>query len=75
MSKENEETLAAIKEALDGIRNEQISIKKEMEENNKIIMKRLNSLYEYNEINDMRVRVFNRQLSYLKDEITRNNKK
>lgn len=75
MSKENEETLAAIKEALEVIRNEQISIKKEMEENNKIIMKRLNSLYEYNEINDMRVRVFNRQLSYLKDEITRNNKK
>jgi len=75
MNKENEETLAAIKEELDIIRKEQINIKKEILNNNKVIMKRLNSLYEYNEINDMRVRVFNKQLSYLRDEIIKNNKK
>lgn len=63
---EEEKTLAEIKVALDEIKNE-------ITKNNKIIMQRLNSLYEYNEINDMRVRVFSKQLEMLKNEITKKN--
>ena len=63
---EEEKTLAEIKVALDEIRNE-------ITKNNKIIMQRLNSLYEYNEINDMRARVFSKQLEMLKNEITKKN--
>lgn len=61
---QNEETLAAIKEELD-------VIKEELIKSNKVIMKKLNSLYEYNEINDMRARVFNEQLNYIKNKIER----
>lgn len=63
---EEEKTLAVIKVALDEIKNE-------ITKNNKIIMQRLNSLYEYNEINDMRARVFSKQLEMLKNEITKKN--
>ena len=63
---EEEKTLAEIKVALDEIKNE-------ITKNNKIIMQRLNSLYEYNEINDMRARVFSKQLEMLKNEITKKN--
>ena len=63
---EEEKTLAEIKVALHEIKNE-------ITKNNKIIMQRLNSLYEYNEINDMRARVFSKQLEMLKNEITKKN--
>lgn len=63
---EEEKTLAEIKVVLDEIKNE-------ITKNNKIIMQRLNSLYEYNEINDMRARVFSKQLEMLKNEITKKN--
>ncbi|MFR3920045.1 MAG: hypothetical protein ACLTXD_02660 [Clostridia bacterium] len=63
---EEEKTLAEIKVVLDEIKNE-------ITKNNKIIMQRLNSLYEYNEINDMRARVFSKQLEVLRKEITKKN--
>ncbi|MFR7873754.1 MAG: hypothetical protein ACLU33_00800 [Christensenellales bacterium] len=63
---EEEKTLAEIKVVLDEIKNE-------ITKNNKIIMQRLNSLYEYNEINDMRARVFSKQLEVLRNEITKKN--
>lgn len=63
---EEEKTLAEIKVILDEIKNE-------ITKNNKIIMQRLNSLYEYNEINDMRARVFSKQLEVLRNEITKKN--
>ena len=66
MYMEEEKTLAEIKVVLDEIKNE-------ITKNNKIIMQRLNSLYEYNEINDMRARVFSKQLEVLRNEITKKN--
>ena len=63
---EEEKTLAEIKVVLDEIKNE-------ITKNNKIIMQRLNSLYEYNEINDMRARVLSKQLEVLRNEITKKN--
>ena len=63
---EEEKTLAEIKVVLDEIKNE-------ITKNNKIIMQMLNSLYEYNEINDMRARVFSKQLEVLRNEITKKN--
>lgn len=63
---EEEKTLAEIKVVLNEIKNE-------ITKNNKIIMQRLNSLYEYNEINDMRARVFSKQLEVLRNEITKKN--
>lgn len=63
---EEEKTLAEIKVVLDEIKNE-------ITKNNKIIMQRLNSLYEYNEINGMRARVFSKQLEVLRNEITKKN--
>ena len=63
---EEEKTLAEIKVVLDEIKNE-------ITKNNKIIMQRLNSLYVYNEINDMRARVFSKQLEVLRNEITKKN--
>ena len=63
---EEEKTLAEIKVVLDEIKNE-------ITKNNKIIMQWLNSLYEYNEINDMRARVFSKQLEVLRNEITKKN--
>ena len=66
MSK-NEETLVAkidqINKRLDEIKEEQIYLKKLVEINNKTLMKRINDLQDYNEISDMRCRVFQEQIN------------
>ncbi len=55
---ENEETLAKrieeLNQKLDEIIDEQKNIKKQISKNNNVIMKRINKLQEYNEIDDMR---------------------
>lgn len=63
----DEETLALkIKELdkkLDLIINEQKNIKKEMETNKVSIMKRMNKLQEYNDINEMRNIILNEHIN------------
>lgn len=64
---ENEQTLAATFEILNNklneIINRQKELEKELKQNNKVIMQRINKIQEHNEIDDMRCKVSNNQLN------------
>lgn len=70
----DDETLVAkleeINKKLNEIKNEQNKLKNEINNNNKILMQRINKLQEYNEINDMRSKYFNEKLEYLSQKIS-----
>lgn len=76
---EKEQTLAVTIEALNGklneIINKQIEIEKEIQKNNKVIMQRINKVQEYNEIDDMRWKVSNKQLNAILKKILEINEK
>lgn len=56
------ETLEQINATLNEIKNKQIELEKQLKQNNKILMKRINKLQEYNEINDMREIIANEHI-------------
>ena len=51
------------------IKNEQENLTRMIEKNNKILMKRINKLQEYNEISDMRIQYLYHELKLIKDKI------
>lgn len=73
MNKINEETLAVIFEELnkklDEVINKQKELEKELKRNNKVIMQRINKVQEYNEIDDMRCKILNKQLNVILKKI------
>lgn len=77
--KENEQTLAvtieALNKKLDEIINRQMEIEKEIQKNNKVIMQRINKIQEYNEIEDMRWKVANKQLNVILKRVNELNEK
>lgn len=79
MKESNEQTLAVtveiLNEKLDEIINKQKEIEKKLQQNNKVIMQRMNKAQEYNEIDDMRCRISNSQLNVILKRITEINKK
>ena len=58
-----EELIMQINEVLNEIKNEQINIKKMVEENHKVNMKKFSKLIEYNEISDMTNQIFEKRIS------------
>lgn len=58
-----------LKDILINIRNEQKELEKIIVDNNKILMKRINILQEYNEICDMRHRNIYNELKNIKEKI------
>lgn len=63
MEQENEPTLAVILEEINGKLNvlikQQEEIKNELQQKNKAIMQRINKIQEYNEIDEMRIKILN----------------
>lgn len=66
MELKNEETLAAtleiINEKLDVLLKEQQEIRNELKQKNKVIMKRITKIQEYNEIDEMRIKLLNEHI-------------
>lgn len=58
-----------LKDILINVRNEQKELEKIIVDNNKILMKRINILQEYNEICDMRHRNIYNELKNIKEKI------
>lgn len=79
MKENNEQTLAEIVEVLNikiiEIIEKQKELEKEIKLNNKVTMKRINKLQEYNEIDDMRAKFSNSQLNVILKKITEIDKK
>ena len=79
MEKNNEETLAVkidiLNEKLDYIINKQKEAEKELQNNNKVVMQRINKIQEYNEIDDMRNTVLNNKLNTIMKRIVEIDKK
>ena len=57
------EKIEEIDNKLNGLIYKQQNIDKKIENNNKLIMKRINKLQEYNEINDMQAKITYRQMN------------
>lgn len=68
---EEEKTLALILENLNEKIEEVIKEEKEIKQKINVIMKKLEKIQEYNEIDDMRNVVFYNQLSNLQNNITK----
>lgn len=68
---ENEQTLAIILENLNVKIEEVLKEEKEIKQKISVIMRKLEKIQEYNEIDDMRNTVFNNQLSLIQKRITR----
>ena len=70
----DEQTLAVTVEILnrklDEIINKQREIESKLQQNNKVIMQRMNKAQEYNEIDDMRCKFSNSQLNVILKKIT-----
>lgn len=58
-----EELIIQINEILNEIKNEQINMKKMVEQNHKVNMKKFSKLLEYDEISDMTNQVFEKRIS------------
>lgn len=58
-----EELMIQINGILNEIENEQINMKKMVEQNHKVNMKKFSKLLEYNEISDMTNQVFEKRIS------------
>ena len=65
-----EEFLNEVQELLNEIRNEQIKLEKNVEQNHKINMKNFAKLKEFNEICDMTNQVFETRLSNIESMLT-----
>ena len=57
------EVIIQINEVLNVIKNEQINVRKMVEQNHKVNMKKFSKLLEYNEISDMTNQVFEKRIS------------
>lgn len=57
------EVIIQINEVLNEIKNEQINVRKMVEQNHKVNMKKFSKLLEYNEISDMTNQVFEKRIS------------
>ena len=68
---ENEQTLAIILENLNEKIEEVIKEEKEIKQKISVIMRKLDRILEYNEIDDMRNTIFNNQLSLLQKRMTK----
>ena len=60
---ELQKVLAEINEVLNEIKDEQINERKIVEQNHKVNMQKFSKLLEYNEINDMTNKVFEKRIS------------
>jgi len=58
-----EELIVQINELLEEIKNEQIKMKKVVEENHKVNMKKLSKIIEYDKISDMTNQIFEKRIS------------
>lgn len=58
-----EELIVEINELLDEIKDDQINIKKMIEQNHKINMKKFQKIIDYTEISDMTNQIFERRIS------------
>ncbi len=58
-----EELIIEINAVLEGIKKEQINVKKMTEQNHKVNMQKFSKLIEYNEICDMTNQVFEKRIS------------
>ncbi len=68
---ENEQTLAIILENLNEKIEEVIKEEKEIKQKISVIMRKLDRVLEYNEIDDMRNTIFNNQLSLLQKRMAK----
>lgn len=68
---ENEQTLAIILENLNQKIEEVIKEEKEIKQKISVIMRKLDRILEYNEIDDMRNTIFNNQLSLLQKRMAK----
>jgi hypothetical protein len=68
---ENEQTLAIILENLNEKIEEVIKEEKEIKQKISVIMRKLDRILEYNEIDDMRNTIFNNQLSLLQKRMAK----
>lgn len=68
---ENEQTLAIILENLNEKIEEVVKEEKEIKQKISVIMRKLDRILEYNEIDDMRNTIFNNQLSLLQKRMTK----
>lgn len=57
------ETIIQINEVLNEIRNEQMNVRKMVEENHKVNMRKFSKLLEYDKISDMTNQVFEKRIS------------
>lgn len=60
---ELKKVLKEINEILYEIKNEQINVKKIVEENHKVNMKKFSKILEYNEVSDITNQVFEKRIS------------
>ena len=79
MKEKQEETLAVkielINEKLDIVINQQQKLEEKLNKNNKTLMSKISKLQEYNEINDMRFKVLNRDINNIIKLIIKMNEK
>ena len=68
---ENEQTLAIILENLNEKIEEVVKEEKEIKQKISVIMRKLDRILEYNEIDDMRNTIFNNQLSLLQKRMAK----
>lgn len=54
--------ITEINEVLNEIKNEQINVKKMVEQNHKVNMQKFSKIFEYNQINDMTNKVFEKRI-------------
>jgi len=60
---ELEQTITQINEILNEIKNEQINVKKMVEQNHKVNMKKFSKLLEYDKISDITNQVFEKRIA------------
>lgn len=79
MKEEPEETLAVkierINEKLDILINKQEKLEEKLNNNNKVLMKKISKLQEYNEINDMRCKILNKDINNIIKLVVKINEK
>lgn len=72
---DKKETLEAlikeVKELLNEVRNEQVTVKKEMERHHKVTMRKLDKLREFEEIADMTNIVFEKRFSNIEQALVK----